>query len=136
MENPSDLAKQELEWAQLYARLEKILPQFGKSDYIGRGDYWVVDDNWGCRQHKLIITNLKMISPNIVKQLQKSLANFPNWEIVIAIDLEGPGKLWPEMGLIVRHHEIIDDLQRQYFPKEFRNLTYHGSRRGRVFNEN
>lgn len=135
MENADDVAKQELEWAQLYARLEKILPRFGKSDYTGHGDYWVVDDNWGCRQHKLYITSLKMLSPSIIKQVQKCLVNFPDWEIVVAVDLEGPGKSWPKMGLIVRPHEIIDDLQRRFFPKEYQSLKYEGSKRGPVLNE-
>ncbi len=135
MENPDDVAKQEFEWAQLYARIEKILPQFGKSDYTGRGDYWVVDDNWGCRQHKLYITDLKMLSPNIVKQLQKILENFLDWEIIVAVDLEGAGKLWPKMGLIIKPHEVIDGLQRQFFPEEYQEIKYEGSRRGPVLNE-
>jgi hypothetical protein len=29
----------------------------------------------------------------------------------------------------VRPHEIIDGLQRQYFPKEFQGIEYEGSRR-------
>jgi hypothetical protein len=33
------------------------------------------------------------------------------------------------MGLTVRAHEIIDNLKRQYFPKEFQVIEYEGSRR-------
>jgi len=44
--------EQERVWGILYARLEKILRQFGKSDYLCRADYWLLDDNWGPKQHK------------------------------------------------------------------------------------
>ena len=134
MEDPSDVGKQELEWAQLYARLEKILPQFGKEDYLGHADYFLVDDNWGCCQHKLYITNLKMLAPHIMKSLQSSLVSFPDWEIIVAVDLEEK-KSWPRMGLILRPHEIIDDLRRNFFPKEYRGIKYEGSRHGPVLNE-
>jgi hypothetical protein len=34
------------------------------------------------------------------------------------------------MGLTIRDHEIIDGLQRQYFPREFQSIRYRGSRPG------
>jgi hypothetical protein len=34
------------------------------------------------------------------------------------------------MGLYIRPHEIIDALQRHYFPAEFQRLEYEGARRG------
>ena len=134
-EKADDVAKQELEWSQSYAQIENVLSKFGKSDYLGRHDYWVVDDNWGCRQHKLYVNNLKMLSPNIVKLLQKALVGFPAWEIVVALDLEGAAKSWPKMGLIIRSNEIVDDLKRQYFPSSFRDLKYEGSRHAPLFTD-
>ncbi|MGA8971041.1 MAG: hypothetical protein WB499_17650 [Pseudolabrys sp.] len=114
--------EQERVWGILYARLEKILRQFGKSDYLCRADYWLLDDNWGPKQHKLYITNLNMLAPRIVKLLQAALTEYPDWEIIAAVALER--KSWPEMGLTIRAHEIIDNLQRQYFPKEFQAIAY------------
>jgi hypothetical protein len=32
------------------------------------------------------------------------------------------------MGLYIRPHEIIDGLQRRYFPKEFQDIAYEGAR--------
>jgi hypothetical protein len=121
--------EQERVWGILYARLEKILRQFGKSDYLCHADYWLLDDNWGLKQHKLYITDLNMLAPKIVKRLQAALAEFPDWEIVAAIALDGPGKSWPDMGLTIRAHEIVDDLQRRFFPKELQEITYERSRR-------
>jgi hypothetical protein len=40
------------------------------------------------------------------------------------------GKNWPEMGLIVRSHEIVDGLRRDLFPPEYQNIHYEGSRPG------
>jgi hypothetical protein len=34
------------------------------------------------------------------------------------------------MGISIRANEIVDDLQREYFPREFQGLAYAGSRRG------
>jgi hypothetical protein len=117
-------------WAVLYERLESILGRFGKEDFIGRADYWLLDDDWGCGQHMLYINNLALLAPSIVKLLQASLAEFPKWEIVVAVSVEGTEKPWPPMGLHIRAHEIIDDLRREYFPKEFQGIAYEGSRRG------
>ena len=125
-----DEAEQARVWNLLYARLEEILRQFSKEDFIGRADYWIVDDNWGSKQHMLYINNLNLLAPAIVKLLQTSLADFPDWEIVTAISLGDSSKSWPAMGLKIRAHEIIDDLQRQYFPKEFQGIKFEGSRRG------
>lgn len=115
--------EQERVWGILYARLEKILGQYGKSDFLFHRDYWLLDDNWGPKQHKLYITDLKMLSPQIVKLLQAALVDFPDWEIVVAVALDDS---WPEMGLIIRPHEIIDDLQRQYFP-QYQHMKYEAS---------
>jgi hypothetical protein len=41
-------------------------------------------------------------------------------------------KDWPNMGISVRADEIVDDLQRQYFPREFQDLAYENGRPGKV----
>jgi hypothetical protein len=53
---------------------------------------------------------------------------FPDWEIVVAIDLSDKGHSWPNMGLTIRAHEIIDELQRQYFPPQYQGIKYEGAR--------
>lgn len=117
-------------WNLLYGRIRGLLQEFGSEDYLRTADCWVDDDNWGHRQHKIYIRNLAMLRPSIVKSLQKLLAEFPTWEIMLAVSVPGPGDAWPDMGLTIRAHEIIDGLQRQYFPNEFQSIMYEGSRRG------
>ena len=117
-------------WEILYVRLKDILDEFGREDWLGRADYWIVSDNWGTLQHKLYITNLDLLAPSVVKLLQNALAEFPGWEIVVAVDLREKGYSWPNMGLTIRAHEIIDELQRQYFPTQYQGVRYDSVRRG------
>jgi hypothetical protein len=130
MNSQDDDAEQMRVWELLYSRLKDTLDRLGTEDWQGRADYWIVSDNWGTPQHKLYIDNLDLLAPSVVKQLQATLADFPGWEIVVAIDLKEEEQSWPNMGLTIRSHEIIDELQRQYFPKQYQGIKYEGSRRG------
>jgi hypothetical protein len=132
MADEENFTEQERVWGKLYARIREVIGHYGNSNYIGEGDYWLLDDNWGMTQHKLYVNNLKMLEPVIIKRLQACLADYSDWEIVVAVDVPGSGDSWPPMGLIVRPHEMVDGLQRQYFPKEFQGIKYEGSRPGTV----
>jgi hypothetical protein len=82
----------------------------------------------GWYQHKIELQNLALLKPAVIKSLQRLLATYPDWEIVIAIDIPGKENEWPSMGLVVRDEEIVDGLKREYFPNEFQNIQYEGSR--------
>lgn len=116
--------EQERAWGVLYDRIIEVLQQFGREDYCGRADYLLVDDNYGFDRHKMEVQNLNMFRPNVIRLLQQILGDFPNWEIVMAVDVPGTEGRWPRMGLTVRSNEIIDDLQRNVLPKEFENFRY------------
>lgn len=118
------------DWRRLYTRIGDFLAQFGTSDTLGDADYWVLDDNWGSTQQKIFVNNLTMLEPRVIAGLQRLLSDFPSWEIRVAVSLRGSGEKWPDMGLTIRRHEVVDDLQRAYFPLPFRSLRYEGSRPG------
>jgi hypothetical protein len=123
--------QQERDFPILYEAAEKFLGQFGVERAASDGDFWVVDDNYGPKQHKIYFNNLKMLAPPIVYGLQQLLNDFPDWDWVVAISIDGHlPPVWPEMGLIIRNDEIIDGLQRQYFPPEYRDWKYEGARVG------
>ncbi len=122
--------KQEETWGDLYEKIRTLLNQHGREDSLGKGDYWLIDDNWGALQHKIEIQNLVLLKPEVVLLLQALLQKVPRWEIVVAVHIPGTENSWPPMGLIIRGHEIVDGLQRQHFPREFQNFEYEGSRRG------
>jgi hypothetical protein len=118
-------------WEVSYERIRSALTRFGREDAFGHGDFWVVDESYGYNQHKVYFCDLRLLDPEVIKTLQGLLHDFPGWEIFVAVDLrDGASETWPDMGLIVREYEIIDALQRQYFPPEFRDLRYEGSRPG------
>ena len=118
------------EWETLYLLMVETLARWGVHNAFGDGDYLIVDDNYGWRRQTVEVHNLKMLNAEVIKSLQALLTNFPNWEIVMAVDI--PGKEhWPPMGFMIRSREIIDDLQRKYLPEQFRFLKIPGSRRGK-----
>jgi hypothetical protein len=122
-------ALQERDWKSLHDRMTETLDRFGKKDPFGKGDYWLVDDNWGQYRHQLEIQNLLLFRPHVIRSLQALLAEYPNWRITVQVAVPGKEEEWPGMGIIVYHDKIVDELQRSYLPPEFREITYEGSRR-------
>ena len=121
------------DWLALYRKVLKILRQFGTEDHFGNADYLLVDDNYGWRKHIIEIHKLRMLDPKLVKQLRSLLDDLDNWDIVIAVDIPGTEATWPPMGLIIRKHELIDGLQRNFLPAEFQSVVFEGSRPGTGF---
>lgn len=44
---PNDDELQEQEWHALYQRIVQTMAQWGVDDAVGKGDYLIVDDNYG-----------------------------------------------------------------------------------------
>ncbi len=119
-------------WSELYRRMTKVLDQYGaKYDFRKReGDYWIIDEPYGLDQHNVYFHKLKMFEPGVIRELRDLLKEFSGWEIFVTASIDPDSDAWPDMGLIIREHEIIDGLQRQYFPPEYRSIQYEGSRVG------
>jgi len=129
----ADDAVQEEAWEHLYKRILEVLAPFGVEDHFGKADYLLVDDNYGWTRHTIEIHRLRMLDPALVKQLRVLLHDLADWEIVISVDIAGTEDKWPPMGLIIRNHEVIDGLQRDLLPEEFRSIKFEGSRPGTAF---
>jgi hypothetical protein len=121
---------QEREWRVLQDRIIGLLQRFGRRDAFGKGDYWLLDENWGRYRQELEFQNLNLLRPNVIKSLQDLLSDLPNWYITARVDVPGKEKAWPGMGVIIYHDEIVDELLRDYLPPEFRSIAYEGSRPG------
>src|SRR5689334_13482696 len=115
-----DDPRQKAEWRVLHDRITETLDRFGKKDAFGRGDYWLVDEDLGLYGQKLEVQNLSLFQPHIIKLLRSLLDGFPDWEIMMQVDVRGKENEWPAMGVIIHDDEIIDDLQRDFLPEEFR----------------
>ncbi|MEA2990509.1 MAG: hypothetical protein QOG83_3220, partial [Alphaproteobacteria bacterium] len=83
---------------------------------------------YGHQRHKVEIHQLRMLAPPVIKSLRALLNEYPQWEIIVAVDIPGKESAWPPMGVTIRRHEIIDGLQRQYLPDEFQGVAYEGSK--------
>lgn len=81
----------------------------------------------------VFIHNLELLRQQpVVSALQQLLQELPGWQIDLMVGLWDHLKDWPNMGISIRTGEIVDALQRQYFPQEFQDLAYEGARRGTV----
>jgi hypothetical protein len=121
---------------RLYPRVDTLLERFGRPDFLPgqrHGDYSVHGDYREYPQVVVFVHNLKLLERPVVSALQELVKGFPGWRIDLMVGLWDHLKDWPNMGISVRANEIVDDLQRQYFPKEFQDLVYEGARRGAVY---
>lgn len=125
-----DEDEQAREWDELYDEVVAVVQQFGIEDHQSTADAWVDDDNLGFRRQTIFIRNLDLLRPAVIESFKALLARFASWEIVVVVSVPGSEESWPDMGLTIRAHEIVDGLQRRYFPVEYRNLEYQGARPG------
>jgi hypothetical protein len=123
-----DTQAQEAAWQILHDKITEVLDRFGKKDAFGSGDYWLVDDNWGWERHQIEVQNLALLRPHAVKELQALLFDYPDWDMTVQVDVPGKRDEWPGMGIIIYRDDIIDELQREFLPEEFRDLKYVGGK--------
>jgi len=121
------------EFESLRDRTDRLLQRFGEPDYQpnrSHGDYSVHGDFSGYPELVVFVGNLKMLAPSVIVALKELIKEFPGWQITVTIAVRDHYDDWPNMGLYIRPNEIIDGLQREYFPQEFQSLAYEGARRG------
>jgi hypothetical protein len=121
-------ARRKVEWTALHGCIAKALNRFGQEYAAGKGDYLLVEDDWGDYRLRIEVQNLNFLHPDIVRLLRSLLAGYPDWEIMYRVDVIGKEKEWPAMGLIIHDDGIIDDLKREFLPSEFRNVAYEGTK--------
>ena len=111
-------------WRALYEAISALLDRFGRLYENGKGDYWIVDDDWGWYVQKVELQHLDLLRPHVIKALQALLADYLDWLITVQVDVPEKTRIWPGMGLFVYPDKIIDDLQREYLPVEFRDMRF------------
>lgn len=118
----------------LRERVKGVLQRFGVPESLTRdGDYTVHGDYSGHPEVVVFVGNLELLRPEVVDQLQQVIRQFPGWQIVMTVAVRRHYDDWPNMGLYIRPHEIIDGLQRQYLPAEYQKLEYVGARHGTAY---
>ena len=82
------------DWRALYEQLLETLAEFGKNDPFGtEGDYWLIDDPWEGRTHKIEVVNPDFWSDAVHQRIRQTLANsFPHWGLVVVFSDKASGK--------------------------------------------
>src|SRR5580700_5998261 len=95
--------------------VDGLLKKFGSPDSLLReGDYCVHADYTGQPQVVVFVHDLRLLRPRVVSALQDLVKDFPGWQVEVTVAVRGHYEDWPNMGLYVREHEIIDGLLRRY----------------------
>ena len=92
------------EWKVVYDAIREVCGRHGTEDPYGKGDYWVVDDNWGGVSQKLVVSSPKFLTPKLVAELADCIARTKLYgaQVLVALDFNLPGKkLPPMMGLMI-----------------------------------
>jgi hypothetical protein len=107
-------AEQDTEWRLLYAKLSGLLESAGDPDPYGNGDYWLVDDDWGSKQHKICIFRIESVSSTLIEAIQKILQPFgPDWEVLIALEIQDKRYTGGPEGLTVTAQTVRQDWDRR-----------------------
>ena len=101
-------------WDRLYESLRTVLSARGIESAFGDGDYWLVDDNWGEKLHKVCIFNIAYLTPELISQVQKVLSSSPEkgWGVIFSIDVKNQGEPVPmvsSIGITVYEDRIVED---------------------------
>jgi hypothetical protein len=123
--NMSDDTKQSREWQRLHRALGQTLAGYGKEDPAGGADYWLVEDNWGGTQQKVCVFNVSFLTPPLLRDVQKLLAErFPTWSAVFALDVRKGSQRIQDQGIEVfgdRIEEQWNDAKlRKVFGEDFK----------------
>lgn len=114
--------------------VEQVLERFGRPDYLPgqrHGDFQVHCDYSEYPQVVVFVENLKLLLPPVVDAVRELVKQYPGWHIDLMVTLRDHQD-WPNMGISIRADEIVDDLHRECFPKEYQNLSFENARRGSV----
>lgn len=137
--SPAEYDRRQQAQFEVFERLQQIvddtLERFGRPAFLAeqpRGDYSVHGDYTEYPQVVVFIHNLLLLRHPAVDALQQLLRDYPGWQIDLRVGLWDHLDDWPSMGISIHADEIVDELQRHYFPKEFQDIQYQGARRGKT----
>lgn len=110
---------------RLFKRVHAEMAKHGREDSFDpptTGDYLVWQEFQREGQLDISFENFELLRPPVIGALQDILKDFPGWEILMIVERLHATDKWPGMGLVIRAHEVIDDLLRDYLPTEYRDL--------------
>jgi hypothetical protein len=96
-------------WDRLHRELEDFLRVRGKSDWEGKGDYFLFDECSGYRDQSLTIYQIEFLTAELVSGIQGILMNgYTDWSVYIVLDLIPPVDGIGSKGLEIFADRIVD----------------------------
>jgi hypothetical protein len=106
----------------LYESLSQLLSRRGTSDAFGKGDYWIVDDGWVPRSHKVCVFNVQFLAPKLAQEVQQLLKHdFSECVVWFQIEIAEPGVDVPLPGIRVFADRIEHDWDRDKLRSIFKD---------------
>jgi|ERR1051326_5121365 hypothetical protein len=118
--DPLTEAIQEREWKALHKDLTALLERHGKQDAFGKGDFWIVDDNYGSTEQKVCVTRLQFLTRPVATDVQRLLRKYTlGWEILFSLDDEKMRPTRDDIGVIVRKTGIREHWSNERMERHF-----------------
>jgi hypothetical protein len=89
------------EWQALFNVLHRELAPLGIEDAFRKGDYWLVDDDYGDTTQKLCVWQPSFLQPSLIDLLQKALGSYGDWRLMVQIEVEVDGVLDTSNGFVI-----------------------------------
>jgi len=103
-------------WNSLYARLRYILNKYGKESSMGSGDYWIVDDNWGYKSHKVCVFTIEFLTNSMIEDIKRALQRYSaDWCVVFSLELRNQGapvSTYSDEGLTIYRDRVEEKMDR------------------------
>ncbi|HWT18507.1 MAG TPA: hypothetical protein VN280_06295 [Variovorax sp.] len=94
------------EWQALYDALHSALASRGAEDACGKGDYWLVDDDYGDTTQKLCVFRPSLLEPSLIPLFQKTLGTYSHWRLMVQLEVQVDGVLDTSNGFVVYSNKV------------------------------
>jgi hypothetical protein len=116
-----------LEWRRLYDAVRKICTSFGIERTEGRGDFLVLDDDWGGTTQQIFVFNPEFLQPQLVNRMMEYLRTNSLFgvlvEVIVDFDQQGD-RIGPTMGLVFDMDLVVEHWDRALLEKNFGKEFY------------
>ena len=100
-------------WESLHQRLGDFLRAHGKSDWDGRGDYYLFDEWSGNPEQSLTIFRIEFLTPDLVSGIQGILSDgFADWYVYVVLDLMPPVEGIGSDGIEIYADRVVENWDR------------------------
>lgn len=109
-------------WEDIRRIMRDILLQHAKENPFPGDGFFIVDDDYGFRQSKVIIGEWRLFFSGVLTEINAAVdTSTLSWEVEIIAGMP-PDEL-PPMGVFIRAGRIEDHLIREHVPDDYKKLV-------------